>query len=379
MDLKNIFSSSTDKKVRYGIVALGDITQEAMLPGITQTYNSEVTAFVTGDDEKAQALGKMYNVTHMYHYDEFQTLLKSDQIDALYIATPNWRHAEFAVPALEAGIHVLLEKPMEISAEKCQLILDAQAKSKAKLMIAYRLHFEPSTLSLVKDIRAGKLGELRYFSACFSQMIDPDNHRAKEGDLAGPLYDMGTYPINAARYVFDDEPIEVISASSIRYVDSNLENSPDTVVATLRFPKDRIAQFIVSYSTSSINSFVVGGTKGVIEMKPAFTYGKPMAQYRNIQGEESQETFNATDQFAGEVEYFSECILCQRQPEPNGTEGLADVRIIEAIVTACEQNKSVKLEPVPGLRRIDVEGQLKKIKYKKPPEPVNTKSPVEKN
>ena len=106
------------KKVRYAVVSLGDIAQEAMLPGIAHTGNSEVTAFVTGDPEKARELGKRYGVEHCYGYDEYNRLLASGEIDAVYIAAPNFRHAEFAIPALKAGVHVLCEKPLEVSFAK---------------------------------------------------------------------------------------------------------------------------------------------------------------------------------------------------------------------------------------------------------------------
>ncbi|RYZ63793.1 MAG: Gfo/Idh/MocA family oxidoreductase, partial [Proteobacteria bacterium] len=108
-----IFSSA--KKVRYAVVGLGDIAQASMLPGIAHTGNSELAALVSSDIEKAKAVGEKYGVTACYTYSQFPELLKSGDIDAIYLATPNWRHAEFVVPALEAGIHVLLEKPMEIS------------------------------------------------------------------------------------------------------------------------------------------------------------------------------------------------------------------------------------------------------------------------
>ena len=214
------------KKVRYGVVGLGDIAQEAMLPGVSHTGNSEITAIVTSDPEKARVLGKKYGVTDTYDYSQFDTLLKSGKIDAIYLATPNWRHAEFAIPALKAGIHVLCEKPLEVSVAKCREILEAQKTSTAKLMVAYRLHFEPATLDLIEKIRSGTLGKVLLFSSVFGQMVDPANHRAKNGDEAGPVFDMGPYPINATRYVFEDEPTEVVSAVGTRHPEAAWATSP---------------------------------------------------------------------------------------------------------------------------------------------------------
>lgn len=187
------------KKVRYAIVGLGDIAQEAMMPGVSHTGNSAITALVSDDPEKLSALGDKYAVEHRYAYADFPALIASGEIDAIYLATPNWRHAEFAVPALEAGIHVLCEKPLEVSAAKCRAIIAASEKTGAKLMTAYRLHFEPATLDAIRRIRAGELGSLIAFTSCFAQMIDPANHRATNGIEAGPVFDMAPYPINAIR------------------------------------------------------------------------------------------------------------------------------------------------------------------------------------
>ena len=108
-------------------------------------------------------------------------MLASGNVDAVYIATPNWRHAEFVLPALAAGIHVLVEKPLEIDTARCQQILDAQRAAKAKLMVAYRLHFEPATVAAIERVRNGELGQVHLFTSTFAQMVDPANHRAKSG------------------------------------------------------------------------------------------------------------------------------------------------------------------------------------------------------
>ena len=266
------------KKIRYAIVGLGDISQASMMPGVAHTGNSEITALVTDDAEKARKLGKMYGVEATYRYDQFDELLASGLIDAIYLGTPNWRHAEFAIPALKAGIHVLSEKPLEISTEKAEAIRDAERASSAKLMTAYRLHFEPSTLDAIRRIRAGELGDLVAFTSCFMQKLDPANHRAKNGVVGGPLFDMAPYPINATRYLFGAEPIEVVAAAASRHADSGFPDLDDTYAVTLRFPGDRLAQFTVSYYANNVDSLTISGTKGSIHMDPAYGFGDAMEQ-----------------------------------------------------------------------------------------------------
>jgi len=191
------------------------------------------------------------------------------------VATPNWRHAEFVVPALRAGIHVLCEKPMEISTAKCQEILDACRIASAKLMIGYRLHFEPGALSTIEVIRSGILGEVHTFASTFAQPLAPSNHRAHSGDLAGPVLDMGPYPVNAARYIFGDEPTEVVSAVGTRHPETGFKQSfDDTVAVTLRFSGNRLAQFSLSYYGGPVNSFIAVGPKGSVMLDPSYMFGQ---------------------------------------------------------------------------------------------------------
>ncbi|WP_374294834.1 Gfo/Idh/MocA family protein [Sphingomonas sp.] len=364
------------KKVRYAMVGLGDITQSAMLPGVKHTGNSEVTALVSSDAEKLAKVGDAYGVEGRYRYDQFDALIASGTIDAIYIGTPNWRHAEFAVPALNAGIHVLCEKPLEVSAEQARAILAAEKAGKAKLMTAYRLHFEPATLDAIRRIRAGELGDVLAFTSCFGQMLDPANHRAHHGIEAGPLFDMGAYPINAIRYLFGAEPVEVVSAVGTRHPEAGFGDLDDTITVTLRLPGDRFAQFVVSYYLNGVETLTIAGTKGSVTLNPAYTFGKSLEQIRTIGQDTTHEVFKATDQFGGEMKYFSDCILEDRTPEPDGEEGLADILVIEAIVKALKSGGSVAVEPLARSRRIDPDAQEQRLSPVSPPKTVNADSPT---
>lgn len=375
MSIKETLGFGPDRKVRYAIVGLGDIAQEAMLPGIGHTGNSEVTAFVTSDSEKARLVGRQYGVSDSYTCENFPELLASGKIDAIYVATPNWRHAEFIIPALQAGIHVISEKPLEVSTAKCKEILAAQKTSRAKLMVAYRLHFEPSTLSLMERIRSGELGTVHTFTSVFAQMVDPANHRGNSGDLAGPVLDMGPYPVNAARYVFSAEPTEVVSAVGTRHAESGLGAFDDTVAVTLRFPGERLAQFTISYYGNQVDVYTVVGTEGSVMMNPGFMYGQPLEQQIAIGQKKDKKSFKNTDHFGGELQYFSNCILNDTDPEPDGEEGYADVRVLEGILRALKEGGPQTLEPFTRSKRIRPEAQQETLRAQSSPELVHTSSP----
>jgi len=255
----------------------------------------------------------------------------------------------------------LLEKPMELTVEDCQAILDAQEKTKAKLMIAYRLHHEHGTLEVIDRVRKGDLGDLRVFDSVFTQMVKPENHRAKSGFDSGPIPDMGPYPINAVRNIFGEEPIEVF-AMGFKTPNSKLELEHDTITVTLRFPSDRVGQFTVGYAQESSEHYRVVGTKGDIFVSPCFMFGSgvKIGYKAKIEGKEEVKTFAEVDHFGGETEYFSECIINNTEPEANGEEGLLDVRVIVAVRKSLETGQVVKLEPRQRHNRPTLD-QVKKL------------------
>lgn len=381
MSTGNILASDPARSVRYAIVGLGDIAQEDMMPGVRHTGNSEITALVTSDPLKARKLGEKYDVEATYSYQDYEKALGSGLFDAIYLATPNWRHAEFIVPALQAGVHVLTEKPLEVSTAKCLEILRATDESAARLMVGYRLHFEPATLSTIEKIRSGVLGEVHLFASTFTQLVDPANHRAHSGESAGPVMDMGPYPVNAARYVFEDEPDEVVSAVGVKHAQSGFDQDfYDTVAVCLRFPGDRLAQFNLSYYGNATDSFIAVGTKGSIQLDPAYTFSRPLRQTTVIGSKQDEEKFKNTDHFGGEMKYFSQCILNNEDPEPDVEEGLADVRVLEAIEKALSTGESVSLRPalIPPFersRRINTRKQRTTLRAVSTPELVHASNP----
>lgn len=377
MGIRQALGLGSRKKIRYAIVGVGDIAQEDMMPGVEHTGNSRITALVTSDRQKAEQLGEKYEVEATFTYEQFPQALRSGIFDAIYLATPNWRHAEFIIPALQAGIHVLSEKPLEVSTAKCEGILAAERTASAKLMVAYRLHFEPGTLDTIKTIRSGKIGQVHTFSSTFAQPVDPSNHRARSGDAAGPVFDMGPYPVNAARYVFSDEPTEVVSAIGTLHPDSGFDQDfDDTVAVTLKFPNNRLAQFNIGYFGGPVNSFTAVGTKGSVVLDPCYMFGKPMEQTLAVGEKKSKRSFKNTDHFGGEMKYFSDCILKGKDPEPDGEEGFADVRVLEGVLEALKTGKPVLLKPFTRTKRIDTKKQKMMLGAVSTPDLVHASNPA---
>jgi glucose-fructose oxidoreductase len=355
------------KKVRYAVVAGGQISQQAFMPGVGRTDNSELAALVTGDPVKADKLAKLYGIKS-WSYDQYDALLKSGEIDAVYVATPNFLHLQYAVPALEAGIHVLLEKPMASSVAEAEQILAAQKKSSAKLMIAYRLHHEPGTVEMITRARNGDFGDLRAFTACFAQNVAEANSRGHNGYWGGPVPDMGTYPLNAVRNLFGLEPIAVHAVGT--KTPGRGFNFHDTVAVTLRFPGERLAQFTVSYATAPAEFFDLAGTKAGIHASPCFMFGPKIGitYVEKTSAGSKEHSFDPVEQFGNETQYFSDCILNDRHPEADGEEGLFDMRVLEAVERSLETGETVALEPVQRSRHVQPDQALKLKPAKEPSE-----------
>jgi predicted dehydrogenase len=293
--------------------------------------------------------GANFNDEHgapAYHYDDFEAAVEAERIEAVYIALPNAQHRDFTERAAKLGVHVLCEKPMAVTEKDCRAMIRACAKAKVRLMLAYRLHFTPAHVQAIALARSGKLGTLRFFSSIFGMQVKGNNVRTSAKDGGGPLYDLGVYCINAARYLFGDEPSEVHGVTSTKRGDKRFNEVEEMATAVLRFPGERVAQFTCSFNSVDCASLELVGTKGMLRLEPAYEYEGQLKWSLSIEGKNRKRIFPAGDQFAPELIHFSDCIIKGKRPETDGNEGLADVRIIEAIFKSARTRRSVRIAPV---------------------------------
>ena len=353
-------------KVRYAVVGLGHIAQVAVLPGFKAARNSELVALVSGDTKKLEKLGKKYRLAHLYPYEEYSRALSN--VDAVYLAVPNHLHREFAVRAAAAGVHVLCEKPMAPTPQDCREMIEAANQNRVKLMIAYRLHFEAGNLEAIRLAQSGKLGEIRSFTSEFAQQVADRNVRITEPAPrgGGPLYDMGVYCINAARYLFRAEPTEVCALSESRMSDDRFERVEEMVSAVLHFPGERLATFTCSFGAADVSRYTLLGTKGTLRADPAYEYAEGIRFEATIGGKKIRKSFPPRDQFAAELNYFSDCILRNKEPEPSGLEGLEDVRIIEAIYHSIRTRRTVAIPALKIENRPSVGQEIRRPAHGKP-------------
>jgi predicted dehydrogenase len=339
-----------DEPVRFAVVGLGYFAQSAVLPAFKDADGVELAALVSDDPVKMRRLGKRYDVPTQVLYEDYDDLLASGQVDAVYIALPNDLHADFTLRAARAGVHVLCEKPLATSANDARRMVEACRRADVRLMTAYRLHFEPGNLRAIQAITDGEIGDPRVFDSAFTTQVKPTGIRTEAERGGGPLFDIGIYCINAARYLFRAEPTSVV-AEVIEGKGKRFREVEEAVSAILTFPEGRVATFVASFGASDIAYYTVIGTTGYVCLDSAYEHTEARHLEVGGEGRPRKDRFRKVDQVAPELMHFADCVRSGRDPEPSGKEGLIDVRIIEAIQRSAATGRRVRLSPLPRRRR----------------------------
>jgi glucose-fructose oxidoreductase len=239
---------------------------------------------------------------------------------------------------------VLCEKPMAVTADECERMIEACEANGVKLMVAYRLHFEEINLHAIDLVRRGRIGEPKFFNSSFSMTVRRGDIRTKRALGGGTLYDIGVYCINAARGLFRAEPKEVV-ALLVNSGPAKLSEIDESMGAVLRFEGERIASFVTSFNADNVAAYRIVGTKGQLHVNPAYEYAEGLAYELTVKGKTTRRRIGKRDQFAPELVYFSDCIVKGREPEPSGEEGLQDVRIVQALYESANTGKVVQVPP----------------------------------
>lgn len=336
------------KRVGYAVIGLGHISQRAILPGFRLARRSKLIALVSGDPKKAKRLAMQFGASCVYTYDAFDECLRNPQVEAVYIATPNSTHLEYALRAAQAGKHVLCEKPLAITVTECWQIIDACRENSVKLMTAYRKYFEPSALAFKALIESGKLGHLKIIHTAYTYTLRPCDswHLKKSLAGGGSLVDIGIYCINTVRWMTGLEPVEA-AGHSWTNDPARFSEVDDNMSFQLKFPGGLYLQGSSSFTAAKASFLQAHGEKGWAALDPAFAYNEERRFFGKIEEKWFEKKYKPIDEFRLEIEHFSECIQEDREPEPDGIAGMRDVAIMEAIYNAAKQNRPVAIQSFP--------------------------------
>lgn len=330
--------------LRVAIMGLGNygsIVANAM-QGCTR---AKLVGVISGTPSKIEAWRSKYNIPekNCYNYQNFDAIKDNPDIDAVYIITPNALHKEQAIRVAKAGKHVICEKPMAINAQEGKEMVNACKAANVKLLVGYRMHFEATTLEVIRLRQAGEFGTIKFFQALSGFRIgDPSQWRLnKQLAGGGSMMDIGIYAINGARYMTGEEPVSVTAQETKTDPVKFKEGVDETIVFQLKFPGGAIASCLSTYAMNNLDKFFLDGDKGFAELQPAHGYGP--IKGRTGKGDITQP--HITHQ-TKQMDEMAAIIFDNKQPPipVDGEEGLKDLKIIDAIYQAVKTGKAVKIE-----------------------------------
>ena len=330
------------RKIGFALCGLGSLSTHQLAPALQKTKFCKLAGIITGTPAKAKRWQAQYDIPDrsVYNYDTMAKLADNPDIDVVYVVTPNGLHARDTIAAAKAGKHVLCEKPMEVSPERCQQMIDACKTAGKQLAIGYRLHFEPNNLECVRLAREKVFGDLSYIEAGFGFAIgDPTQWRLNQKlSGGGPMMDVGIYALQAMRYISGEEPVSVSAiASTVDKV--KFRDVEETLVWQMKFPSGVLASGNTTYRFSGINNYTAHAERGSFGLNPAYGYGG----IRGTRSDGEAIQLPGMDQFAAEMDDFAQCLLENRPTRVPGEEGLRDMKIITAIYEAARTGKEVNL------------------------------------
>lgn len=290
--------------INWGILGAAKIAKEWLCPALHISAKGRIGAIASRSLANAQALAAPYgNVTC---YDSYEALLADPTIDAIYIPLPNTDHVEWTLKCLEAGKHVLCEKPIAMKAAEIDQLITARDRTGLFAAEAFMVTHHPQWLRVREWVQSGKIGALRHVQGAFSFFNDDmDNIRNQAGYGGGALPDIGVYPSVTTRFVTGAEPTNI--QSIIKW-----QNGVDTTARVLADFPGFSADFYVSIRMAARQQMVFHGEKGVLTVSTPFNpraYGEAKIEIRFNNGDHLHETFPTADQYKNQFDAVHESIL----------------------------------------------------------------------
>ena len=338
------FAQSTSSVLKVAIMGLGSYGTR-VAEAMKTCKNAKLTGVISGTPSKIKDWQTKYGIPekNCYNYENFDAIKNNPDIDAVYVVTPNALHRQQVLRVANAGKHAICEKPMAINAKEGQDMVDACKKANVKLLVGYRLHFEPFNLEAIRMRRDGELGKVLFFQGLSGFTIgNPDQWRLNPRlSGGGAMMDIGIYSINGARYMIGEDPIWV-TAQEIKNDPVKFKTGVDeTIIFQMGFPGGAVASCLSTYSMNNLDRFFLNGTKGFVELSPATGYG-PL-KGKSHKGELNQPV--VTHQTV-QMDEMAALIIDGKQPlvPVDGEEGVKDLKVIDGIYAAIKSGKKVGLK-----------------------------------
>lgn len=330
--------------LRVAILGLGSYGTR-VADAMKDCKKARLVGAISGTPSKLKDWQTKYGIPekNCYNYENFDQVKNNPDIDAVYVITPNALHHNQVIRVAKAGKHVICEKPMAVNAKEGQEMVDACKKANVKLLIGYRMHFEPKTLEIIRMRNEGEMGKALFFQGlCGFRIGDPNQWRLNR-QLAGggAMMDIGIYAVNGARYMIGEEPIWVTAQETKTNREKFKEGVDETIQFQFGFPSGAVASCLSTYNMSNLDRFFLNAEKGYAELLPSTGYGP--IKGRTNKGELTHP--HVTHQTV-QMDEMAAIILEGKKPvvPVDGEEGVKDMKIIDAIYLAVKTGKKVDLK-----------------------------------
>jgi predicted dehydrogenase len=325
-------------KLRWGLLSTAKINGK-LIPSIRNSKQGELVAVASRGEEKARSYARQWHIPK--YFASYEELLASEDVDVVYIGLPNHMHAEWMMKAMQAGKHVLCEKPFVMSMEEMDEVVKVKEETGMKLMEGFMYRHHPQTKQVLDMISSGKLGDVLTVDGIFQfKLEDPANIRWNPKFGGGSLWDVGLYPMSFAQLVMGEAPIRV--SAEMRLTDRGVD---DVFVGQMEYNGLRFAQIRSSFAMPFAAGITILGTKGRIEIARPFN---SMENHRKVlhvdaNGKENWISIPRFDLYSGEVADLNAAIMDNREPLLSMEETRNHVRTLLALTAAAKEKQSVML------------------------------------
>lgn len=336
-------SSIRPSPIRWGVLGCARVFERRMVPAFAAAEDSTLVAVASRSLEKAEQTAAKHGIPRAY--GSYEALVNDSDIDAVYIPLPNDLHCEWTLRAIAAGKHVLCDKPAALSYTDAKAMASAARRAGLRLLEGFMYRHHPQHTRLQQIIADGEIGEPIHIHGHFTYPADlshRENIRWNPAQGGGALLDVGVYPVNAARLYFGSEPVAVFATATL-----DTETGVDLhTAAVLEFSEGRTATIVGGFDQAFSSRLEIVGTKGIATCGRAFQIGEQGVQISVKVADDRTESFPHHDQYADELEHFTDCI---RKPDKSlwpGEDGVAQARVTEALCRSAHEKRRVLLEEI---------------------------------
>jgi predicted dehydrogenase len=330
-------------RLRWGILGTSNFARNKMIPALQRCEHAEVSAIASRTPAKAEAVAAQFGISKTY--GTYEALIADKEIDVVYNPLPNHLHVPWSIRALEAGKHVLCEKPLALSAAEAQQLVEVSISNRhrqLKIMEAFMYRMHPQWLHARQILRDGGIGDLRTIHSLFSYFnADAGNIRNHPEFGGGGLMDIGCYNVSLSRFLFDSEPHRVLGI-----VDYDPQFKTDRLASGILDFGQGTATFTCSTQLVLYQRVNVLGTTGRIEIEIPFNAppDKPCRLWHQRGNELEEVLFDPCNQYTIQADLFSLSVLNDTPVPTPLTDAVKNMKVLEAVLESGKRSEWVSVQ-----------------------------------